>query len=139
MLDHPREGVCAWCHYWHVDAPPEWKPSKYDAYDKPDLYDWLVWAEKKHGRDAEVIWPVLTGLCGAAPTWLKTAGAHGCASYKDKSLQAPATMADYFCNRTDADEVYREIREKNKKLKRQVEHHKKLAISRLARLEKAEK
>ncbi len=132
----PREGVCAWCTFWHVDAPEGWKPKSYDEDAEPELYDWREWARKKHDdEDALVDWPVLTGMCSADPTRVQTKGAHGCSRYIDKSLPDPTTLADRLCGRTWFDSRLRDIQKKNEKLKRQVAHHKKLAVSRLKRLE----
>ena len=74
-------------------------------------------------------------MCGADPNRAKTTGAHGCGRYIDKNLRDPADIANEYCNRGYRDYELRDLRRKNEKLKRQVAHHKRLAESRLERLQ----
>ena len=135
-MNSERQGVCAWCAFWHISPPPGWKPPNYAPDCEPHLHDWLEWAREKHNDYyARVNWPVLEGMCGVDPGRVKTKGAHGCSRYIDRHLDDPADIADKYCNRDFFSDNSRDIRRKNEKLKRQVAHHKKLAESRLKRLQ----
>ena len=128
----PRQGVCAWCFYWNPDPPPGWEVPGHR--EEVNLYDWVNFIRKEHGEERIVNWRGLGGMCRVTRDRERTTGGYGCGQYVDKHLPEPSEFADEYCGETWRDKKFYDTNRRNEKLKRQVEHHKKLAKSRLKRL-----